>query len=259
MNNRKIQLIRQRLTEQPRNIAWLIELAHEYEKMGNYYRSGKCLRRVLRIDPDNLIAVKQLQTIEMHLLIQKYSGYKSFDKWYNLLARGRAGDESVTDQIISGLHDRHKWVRKECISALSEIANDRALEALVQAADKPDLEPYVEQAINRICEKKSPGYILRKVKAMNKQICINVIMYLGFKKDPKAADVLIGIARDEKEDKWIRGSASWALGLIGDQKALDALKNIIKTEKEEYVREESEEACRKITDRLNPVQDPRNN
>lgn len=259
MSTRKIQRLKQRLAKQNSNLNLMMELALEFEKLGNYYRAGRYLKKVLGRNPDNMQAMRLLQTIETHLLIRKYSGYKSFDKWYDILASGRAGDHTATDQLIKGLHDRHKWIRKECIYALGEIANDNALEALVGAADQPDLEFYVGQALNKVCEKKSPACILKKVKSMNKQICINIIMYLGFRKDANAADALIGIARDRNEDKWIRGSASWALGVIGDRKALDTLKNIIRDEPEEYVREESEEACRKIISRLGTIQNARNN
>ena len=259
MQNKKIHQLKQKLAQSPNNIDVLLDIAIEYERMGNYYRAGKYLKKVLEVNPNNIAAVKQIRMNEMRFLIQKYGSFKSFHQWCEVLSRGRAGDPMVLVQLIKGLHDRHKWVRKECIYALGEIGNDPAIEALVAVADQPDVKDYVEQVLGEICNKKPPSYLLQKAKEVNKQVCINIIIYLGFKKDPNAADALINIVRNSEEDKWIRGSASWALGMIGDSKALATLKNVIQNEREDYVREESEEAYHKIQNRLRALQHPENN
>jgi len=259
MPNKKIYHLRQKLAQRPINTGCLLDIALEYEKLGNYYRAGKYLKKIIEIEPNNIPAMRQIQTNEMRLLVRKYGSFKSFHKWHEILARGRAGDPMVFDRLLEGLQNRHKWIRRECIYAIGEIGDERALEALVTIADQPDIAGYIEQALNKICKKKSPNYLLQKAREINKQVCINIITYFGFKKDLNAAEALIGIARDPNEDKWIRGSASWALGLIGDSKALSVLKTIIQSENEDYVREESEEAYHKIQTRLRQVQNLKNN
>lgn len=257
--SRKIEQLKRALVQSPDSINLLLGLTREFEGMGNYYRARKYLRRILKLRPSHSEALNMLQSIEGRFLIQKYSGYKSFYKWQEILARGRAGDAAVVNEVIKGLDERSKWVRKECIHALGEIATEKALGALIGAISRPALSPLVEKTLKKACEKKPSLNLLRKIKINNRQTCINIIIYLGFKRSPDAADALLGIARDRHEDKWIRGSASWALGQIGDINALDTLKDMMYDDDEEYVREESEEAYHRILDRLYQFPSIKNN
>lgn len=247
---KKILKLKKILSENPSDIGVLLELAWEFEKMGNDYRARKYLKKVLRFQPENRSAISLLQAVELRCLIQKYSSFKSFYKWQDALARGRAGDPTVVDDLIKGLKDRNKWVRKECALALAMINTEKALGALAMVAGQRDIAPLVEKTLKKAMDEKPSIHLLRKIMVSNKEVCLDVIIYLGFKKNPEAADALMHLAGDPLEDKWIRGSASWALGQIGDVSALNILRSMMYGDKEEYVREESEQAYHKILDRL---------
>jgi len=247
--NKKIEQLRKILADRPNHVDALLALAWEFLDMGNYFRARKYLQRVRRLDPANFEAIEILQSIESRDLIQKYSNLKSFSRWSDILARGCAGDPRVIDRICDGLEQKSKWVRRECVRALGSIGGRKAAEALVRALSQPSLTPLVEQALKKICDRDLSPALLRKLIDNNKQISINIIFYLGYKKSANAAAALIEIARDPRQDKWVRGSASWALGQIGDASTLDILRRIMYHDQEDYVREESEEAYHRIVAR----------
>lgn len=256
---KRIEQLKRVIAEHPRHVPSLTALAWEFLNMGNYYRARKYLERVRQIDPGNREALNILQSIESRSLIQKYSGYKTFSKWHDTLVRGVTGDALVIDRLCKGTTVKTKWVREECVRALGVLGGEKAVEALVGIMDQGPLAPQVEKALMKICDKDiSPG-LLRKLIVNDKKFSIDMIIYFGFKKSAGAADALIDIAGDPREDKWVRGSASWALGQIGDSAALDTLRKMMNDDKEEYVREESEEAYHRIISHLNHLPDLKNN
>jgi HEAT repeats/PBS lyase HEAT-like repeat len=256
---KRIEQLKRVIAEHPRHVPSLTALAWEFSNMGNYYRARKYLERVRQFDNGNREALNILQSIESRWLIQKYSGYKSFFKWHNTLVRGLTGDSRVSDRLCRGTTVKTKWVREECVRALGIIGGEKAVEALVRVMDQRSMAPQVEKALMKICDKDLSTGLLRKLIINDKKFSINIIIYLGFKKSARAADALIDIARDESGDKWVRGSASWALGQIGDTAALDTLRKMMNDDKEDYVREESEEAYHRIISHLNHLPDPKNN
>ena len=137
-------------------------------------------------------------------------------------ALGNIGDPRAVEPLIEALRDEYWGVRKAAAVALGIIGDQRAVEPLIQALR--DEYWYVREAAAEALEKIEPEWY--KTEAAKKQV-------------PEFINALMD------KDSGVRKAAAYALGNIGDQRAVEPL---IRTLRDEYwyVREAAAEALEKI-------------
>ena len=131
-------------------------------------------------------------------------------------ALGGIKDEKAVDFLIKALEDKDKWVRSEAIEALGKIGNKKAVDVLIKALDEED-----------------------------KWIRERAVRALGEIGDKRAVMPIASVLLEHKFNDKLRVDAAYALGLIGDARALEALKKSSKGHAYSVI-ETAERAIKKI-------------
>jgi HEAT repeat protein len=162
-------------------------------------------------------------------------------------ALGEIGDARAVDALIEALRDEDSDVRIRVAEALGEIGDARAVEALIEALK--DEDSYVRKnSIDVLVEiaKKDLGVVDKLINALKDEdsnVRENVAWALGEIGDSRAVEALIEALKDEDSD--VRESVAWALGAIGDARAVDSLIKTLKDD-DNFVRESARKALVKI-------------
>lgn len=115
-----------------------------------------------------------------------------------VVALGRAGKFSVSDDLIALLGSDQPTVRADAAEALGVVGDLRAVEPLIALLEDED-----QTVRTKTCQA------------------------LGQIGDPRASDALLDVAKNDKE-RYVRSDAAYALGLIADEKVLPELIEILK-------------------------------
>ncbi len=150
-------------------------------------------------------------------------------------ALGQMMDSRAVDPLIQVIKDKNvDHIRKACFAALIQIG-EPSWESIISLLDTTDIykESYIDWALKPI------GYpavelLISKLNSSSNQI--KIINILGTLKDPKAVEPLISILVKSYEEIALNTSnltmeqrenlkveAAWALGEIGNKRALNAL------------------------------------
>jgi len=185
-------------------------------------------------------------------------------------ALGEIGDLRAFDPLIDALQDEYSGVRKEAATALGKIGDPRAVEPLIESLGDKDLgvRESAAQALGKIGDPRAVDPLIDALQDEYSGVRKEAIAALGEIGDPKAVDPLIEFLKFDpikpvseidqqtrvvrsppamqatfgepipkpRDEEWgTRGTAAWALGRIGDTRAVEPLIDALKDE-HEYVR-----------------------
>jgi HEAT repeat protein len=120
--------------------------------------------------------------------------------------------------LIRALRHEDRDIRRHAVQALGEFADARAVEALIVAVQDPDLEVAAQEALSRMG---APAVepLVRLIREKGRST--RAAGALSEIRDPKATEPLLALLGDD--DQLVRTSAVWALGKVGDRRAVPTL------------------------------------
>lgn len=141
--------------------------------------------------------------------------------------------EAVRLEAENSLEDERWFVVRQMVSLLGEIGSLQSLNAIKTAFSKKDIRVKKEvlKALGRMPAKESSTFLLERLGESNPSLKMQAIISLGVLKEQAAVEPLgeLAVKRDffnEMID--IRKEAIKSLGLIGGEKAITILKNLLK-------------------------------
>ena len=160
-------------------------------------------------------------------------------------------DPLAVEPLISALNDKSSYVRNNAALALGEIRDTRAIEPLIKILKEGnsfDNKGVAAEALGKI---KAPSAIepLITVLLNDKEdefVRTSASSALGNIGDTRAVEPLISVLLKD-ENIWIRASAARVLGDIGDLRAVEPLISVLK-DKSSFVRSSAARALGKIKD-----------
>ena len=93
----------------------------------------------------------------------------------------------------------------------------------------------------------APPELINKLKDRDSSIRQNAAQAIGVMGDEKAVDYLIAVLKDD--NRFVRQETVWALGKIGGARALEALTQVLVEEKDEFVKD----SMKKVIERQQPT------
>jgi HEAT repeat protein len=192
--------------------------------------------------------------------------YIAKQNWYECVEMG----SFAVEFLIERLKDKDSYVRENVAWALGEIGDSRAVDALIEALkdEDSDVRSSVAEALGELgwkprndkervlyyiakgdwyeCVKMGSfavKFLIERLKDEDSYVRKRVAWALGEIGDTRAMDALIKALKDEDSD--IRENVAWALGKIGDSRAVDALIEALRDE-DKYVRSSVAEALGEI-------------
>jgi HEAT repeat protein len=190
---------------------------------------------LIRIDPARAfdLMLKYLETADAHNV-----------SWYAHLCRrlGESGDPRAVKPMVGLLMHDLPEVRKSAVDGIKTMG-EKAVPALIELLRTPDVKvakpedkPAAEQARRSfvavvLSEIGAPAVegILAALHDKQPKVRVAAAWALGPIGDPRAVAPLIATLKDENEE--VQGAAMWALGQSKDKRAIDPLMGFIKHEK----------------------------
>ncbi len=144
-------------------------------------------------------------------------------------ALGKIGGESVINGLLTALQDKNPVVRKSATQVLGKIGGERAVESLINLfqAEEKGVAWEVAKALANIGGDQILKALLIILKE-NKKLRECAIWALGKIGEERAVEGLFAALKDD--DKFVRRSAARALGGIGSERALNNLLAALKDE-----------------------------
>jgi len=172
--------------------------------------------------------------------------------------------ELDVDGLVEALGDRSSEVRAYAVMALHSIGGEKATQALISALEiggpraveplikalQEDEDYSVRRTAARVLGKTGdPRAVEPLIKALQEDedwdVRKSAAMALRHFRTPRVVEALIQALRDEKSA--VRMMAAWSLGIIGDARALEPLR-------EAAEREESEAAIQEMWDAITDIE-----
>ncbi|MFX1465373.1 MAG: HEAT repeat domain-containing protein [Promethearchaeota archaeon] len=177
------------------------------------------------------------------------------EKWYvrrkisEIL--GELQDERVVSSLIQTLkEEKNSYVRETCVVSLGKIGEKTTIPFLISLLKDRDPQVRIEAslALGKMKAVRAVQSLCNNLNAKNPGVRWAAVRAIGAIKDAKAAVIpLISLLDEEKEkESNIRDWAAWALGEIGDSRAIKPLVNALKKDKSPDVRQEAELALQEI-------------
>ena len=177
------------------------------------------------------------------------------EKWYvrrkisEIL--GELQDYRVVSSLIKTLkEEKNSYVRETCVESLGKIGEKTTIPFLISLLKDKDPQVRIEAslALGKMKAVRAVSSLCNNLSAKNAGVRWAAVRSLGAIKDAKAAVIpLISLLDEEKEkESNIRDWAAWALGEIGDKRAIKPLINALKKDKSPDVRQEAELALEVI-------------
>jgi hypothetical protein len=140
--------------------------------------------------------------------------------------------EAVRDEAERRIDDERWFIVRQMVALLGEIGNPQSILALKKALIHPEprVRKEVIKSLGRIPCKESSAILLRTLKDSDKSFVLNAITSLCVLKEQAAIGPLGGIALHKdtfSENINLRKAAVKALGLIGDEKAIPILTELL--------------------------------
>jgi HEAT repeat protein len=158
-----------------------------------------------RYQIEKLAKTKDPRAVEFLLAVVK--DHQSYERSHAARALGMTGDRSVFEPLIDRMkNDSDAYVRAGAIDGLGLLGDTRAVEPLVALVEKEVKKPTVYFALNMPYD--------------------SAIKALGRLKDPRATEVLTKALY--KEHYGARQDIAYALGSIGDERAVEPLIAVLK-------------------------------
>jgi HEAT repeat protein len=148
-------------------------------------------------------------------------------------ALGQIGDVRAVEilQKLVGDTEETFELRREAVRALAEMANPKAIEALVTTV-LPSLHQWeAVEALSRIGEP-AIEQLLLALQRKSQKLRIGVARALGKIGGPKAVTALLAIIQNKDENRHVRDAAAIVLGETGDPRVVAALQMALQDEDE---------------------------
>jgi HEAT repeat protein len=178
------------------------------------------------------------------------------EKWYVrrkiLEILGELQDKRVVNSLIEILKtEKNSYVRETCVESIGKIGEKATIPFLISLLKDKDPQVRIEAslALGKMRAVRAVESLCNNLRTKNAGVRWAAVRAIGAIKDAKAAVIpLISLLDEEKEkESNIRDWAAWALGEIGDTRAVKPLFNAIKMDKSPDVRQEAELALKEIT------------
>ena len=136
--------------------------------------------------------------------------------------------ERSIDELIELLNDKDDFVVEDVIGEL-ELRKDESLDPLIEALSsrKKSIRLHAATLLGAINDPKAIPALIETLRDNNKLVRREASTALSRMGEP-AVDPLIDILGDE--DWRVRGAAAWALGNIGDERAIPELEKLLDDE-----------------------------
>jgi HEAT repeat protein len=144
-------------------------------------------------------------------------------------ALGRIGELVAVPALIEALTARDEGVRRTAAWSLGEIADKAALPAL-QAALKDGAKRVRESAagaLGKLRDHRAVSDLIEHLHDDTTEVCAASALALGRIGSPTALPELLHALQDENEAHRVRTAAAQGLGLLGDKRAVEGLRQIV--------------------------------
>jgi HEAT repeat protein len=177
------------------------------------------------------------------------------EKWYVrrkiLEILGELQDKRVINSLIEIIkEEKNSYVRETCVESLGKIGEKATIPFLISLLNDKDPQVRIEAslALGKMKAVRAVESLCHNLSTKNAGVRWAAVRAIGVIKDAKAAVIpLISLLDEEKEiESNIRDWAAWALGEIGDIRAVKTLLNALKKDKSPDVRQEAELALEEI-------------
>jgi HEAT repeat protein len=177
------------------------------------------------------------------------------EKWYvrrkisEIL--GELQDEKAISSLIETLKvEKNSYVRETCVESLGKLGKKTTIPFLISLLKDKDPQVRIEAslALGKMKAVRAVPSLCNNLSAKNAGVRWAAVRAIGAIKDAKAAVIpLISLLDEEKEkESNIRDWAAWALGEIGDTRAIKPLVEALQKDKSPDVRQEAELALEEI-------------
>ncbi len=248
----------------------LPEATKSDEPVLNELLSEDPVKRGAAADSINNMSTTEKQRL-LKIVILKLEKGDNFERMKAAPALGKIGGANAVEPLIEALRDVDDVVSENAASALGEIGDKRAIEPLIKTSKDADTNARVrmaaEDALGKIGGEKAVGALIEVLGTENKTVLDELLdedyqethdvylkMYSAAKRinnkmlsSEKRQILNVVIAKLRVEDAFVRRNAAEALGRIGDENAVDPLKEALKEEYEDAgVRRNAAEALGRI-------------
>ncbi len=157
-------------------------------------------------------------------------------------------NKEVVPFLIKGMKDPEAIVRLNAVEGFLEFTDERAIEPLSKAVDddNSDVRSTAISAISQYTDKRVVPALLIRKSSDAPWLDIQRVQLLGDYKDPRAISSLIVLLKLKDASVELRKNIVWALGEIGDKRAVPALEAAAKDDEAKIVRERAAVALKKI-------------
>ena len=152
------------------------------------------------------------------------------------------------EPLIKLLSNENSEIRKVSIAALGEIKSVLALEPLIKllSNENSEITKASIAALGKIRSEKIVEPIIEIIDNQDKMTKIKCIEILSKIKSTKAVTKLVEVLSNKDENSEVRSWAAFALGEIGDEKAVQPLANALMNENVMIVKNRSFWSLKKI-------------
>ncbi|NLN91456.1 MAG: HEAT repeat domain-containing protein, partial [candidate division WS1 bacterium] len=143
-------------------------------------------------------------------------------RWECVWALGEIGDHRAVEPLIEALEDTDSSVSEGAALALSKLGSlavDRLIEALPSA--DPEVRLAVVWVLGVVRDQRAASYLAPLLGSADAAMRATAATALGRLRAPSAVPLLVDLLRDQDEE--VRGAAANALGLVADARAIGPL------------------------------------
>lgn len=144
----------------------------------------------------------------------------------------------AVEELIAALDDPSLHVREEAAETLGDIGDPRAVDSLIEHLDDPgsSIVDEAAEALGRIGDDRAVGPLIKLLHDGEKPDRLAAARALGRIGSPEGVHMLAEVLSDAsgRYSPEVREVCAWALGAIGDPKAVTALLPMVKNESRDF-------------------------
>ncbi len=162
---------------------------------------------------------------------------------------GEIKDKRAIPFLIRSINEEtNSYVREACAESLGKIGDRTTIPVLISLLRDKDPQVKIEAslALGKLKVVEAVPYLCDNLSAKSGGVRWAAVRTLGAIKEAKSAVIPLISLLDEEKESNIRDWAAWALGEIGDTRAIKPLVNALKKDKSPDVRQEAGLALEEI-------------